>query len=577
MKKTSLRRWLYIILMGLLLLSVISIGAIVCFVSYRTVMELSVETCNQLVEKTADELNSLLDGMSSIPIVIGRDSRIQQSIRESGQGDAYQSRWEYEINAFLSEMNQYDSDISAIYFFAENGVFAQSKFYRPIVMELESDPLYQAACQLENTLWCPPQNGSSVAVTTSSERLIATVTPVKDIRNGDYAGMVVIELAEKRMADYLNTSVGKGGFLYICDENDTPIVCPPGMKLTEVNERLQQNERSVPLGLKSGLTIRQELKDCGWSVIGVIPWSDLMDNVYSIIEMTILACIALLILAGFATGYTTSAILQRIDLLNQKMGQVAEGDLSVRVEITRYDEIGTLMERFNQMVQRIDMLVRREAENQKQLRLTEFKALQAQIRPHFLYNTLDSIIWLARANDREGVVNMVLALTDFLKIGLSKGNEIITLEQEIRHTSSYLRIQGVRYQGKFLHTIILEESVKECQVPKLIVQPLVENAIYHGMKLKRELCHLRIWAGEKDGHIVIDVVDDGAGMEPAVAERLRSAIQNHKTGSSGYGVVNVNERIQIMYGEGFGITFETEYGEGSAFHITLPKHEESKL
>ena len=572
MKKTSLRFRLYRMLMGLLLLFVVSIGTIVCSISYRTVMELSVETCNQLVEKTASELDVLLDGMSSIPVVIGRDSRIQQSIREGDQGDSLRSRWEYEINMFLSEMNQYDSNISAIYFFAENGVFAQSKFYRARVTDLAADPLYQEACRQGKTIWRQPQNGSSVAVTTSSERVIATATPVQDIRTGEYAGMVVIEMEEKRLAAYLETGIGKGGFLYVCDENGTPIVCPPDLGLEGVEERLRQNEAS-PLFGSGGLTIRQELQACNWSVIGVIPRADLMDNVSSIIRMTILICAILLVIAGFATVRTTGAILQRIDLLNQKMGQVAEGDLTVRVEITRCDEIGTLMERFNQMVQRIDMLVRREAENQKQLRLTEFKALQAQIRPHFLYNTLDSIVWMARANDQAGVVNTVLALTDFLKIGLSKGDEIITLEEEIRHTSSYLRIQGVRYKGQFVHEIILEDAVKAFQVPKLIVQPLVENAIYHGIKLKRELCHLKIWAREEGDRVVIDVMDDGVGMKPAVEARLKSVLRNHETGSSGYGIANVNERIQIMYGEEFGVTFETEYGEGSVFRITLPKHE----
>ena len=105
------------------------------------------------------------------------------------------------------------------------------------------------------------------------------------------------------------------------------------------------------------------------------------------------------------------------------------------------------------------------------------------------------------------------------------------------------------------------------------MQPLVENAIYHGIKLKRELCHLKIWAREEGDRVVIDVMDDGVGMKPAVEARLKSVLRNHETGSSGYGIANVNERIQIMYGEEFGVTFETEYGEGSVFRITLPKHE----
>lgn len=573
MKKTSLRIQLYVMLMGLSFLTVLSIGCIVCAISYRNVMDLSVQTCNQLVDKTSDELNVLLESMSDMPEVIGRDSRVQQAMRRRFESESSSDIFDaqYEISAFLSEMNHYDSNIFCIYFFAENGVSAQSKYYRLTVEDLGSSQIYREACQRGETIWYPPQNGSAVSITTG-ERVIATVTAVKEIGSGNYSGIVIIELEETRILDCLNAGIGKSGFLYICDENGTPIVYPEG-KDTETLAALSRQEEQE---LSEGLMIRRELDNCGWSVIGIVPQSDLTDNIRSIVLMTILMCVILLLLSAFIIVQVTDRIVRPIDALNQKMGQVAAGDLSVRVEITRHDEIGTLMNRFNEMVKQIDGLVRREAENQKELRLTELKALQAQIKPHFLYNTLDSIIWMARAQDQEGVIQMVLSLTNFLKIGLSKGEEIIPLEQEIQHTASYLEIQGVRYRGKFVYTISVEDSVRACLTPKLIVQPLVENAIYHGMKLKRDLCHLKIWAGERDGYVAIDVVDDGVGMAPATAQALRAALQGGMSGGqvNGYGVVNVNERIQIMYGPSFGITFETVPGEGCTFHITLPRCEE---
>lgn len=575
MIKTSLRAQLYKMLIGLLVISVVSIGTVVCCISYRNVMDLAVMTSEELAAKTADELRTLLDGMRSIPVVIGRDSRIQNAIRQEDLTQAEQDQIEDEISTFLAEMNQYDSDLSAIYFFAENGVFAQSQFYRPKVADLQSNPLYEEACRQGRTVWCPPQNGSSVAVTTHSERIIATVTPVKDVRSGDYAGMIVVEMTEKKLAEYLNVDVGKRGFLYICDEEQTPIVTSSGMTPEDVTAYLGAASWGSSV-LGGGLTVRLQINNSGWFVISMVARADLMENVYNIIVMTVAVCLLLLALAVFATVRVTGVPLRRIDCLNRKMRQVAEGDLSVRVEIDQYDELGVLMEHFNQMVEHTEALVRREAENQAQLRAAEFKALQAQIKPHFLYNTLDSIIWLARANDQEGVVNMVGALTDFLKTGLSKGDEIIPLEQEIHHTASYLRIQEMRYRGKFIYTITLEERARAYPVPKLIVQPLVENAIYHGMKLKRETCNLSIWAGERDGCLIIEVCDDGVGMEPVVEARLRTAIANHETGSGGYGVVNVNERVQIMSGEQYGISFKTCFGEGSVFRITLPKQEEDR-
>ncbi|MCI8818673.1 MAG: sensor histidine kinase [Oscillibacter sp.] len=572
MKRSSLRTRLYVMLMSVLALSVTSIGVVVCFISYRNVMELSVQTCNQIVDKTTDELEVLFDNMHAMPVVIGRDARVQQALRLPAEEGSRHFTAEYEISAFLSEMNLFDSDIFCIYFFAENGVSAQSKYYRLRIDDLSGDGLYQEACAREETFWRPPQKGSAVSVTTS-EPLIASVTPVKEIGSGSYAGMVIIELAEKLVKSRLNASIGNNGFLYICDEDGEPVVYPDGKDPKALREWSRQEEG---ISRNRGLTIRRTLRSCGWTVIGVVPWGDLTDNIRSIIFSTVLVCLSLLALSLLIVVRMTTHILQPINRLNQKMGQVAAGDLSVRTEITHYDEIGMLMERFNEMVRQIDRLVQQEAENQKQLRLAEFKALQAQIKPHFLYNTLDSIIWLARVNDQNGVVRMVLSLTDFLKTGLSKGEEIIPLEQEIQHTTSYLYIQSVRYQGTFVHTITLEEAVRTCLVPKLIVQPLVENAIYHGMKRKRELCHLRIWAGERDGRLAIDVEDDGAGLEPDRAAALERALRRRESGGAGkgYGVLNIDERIRMMYGEEYGVTFESERGEGTTFHITLPKRRE---
>ena len=568
MKKMSLRTRLFMIMMSTLLLSVISIGTLICLISYRNIVDLSVQTCNQLVDKTTNEINSLLSNMVSMPAVIGRDPRIQNYMRMtfSAKDDF---NVEYEISAFLSEMNQYDKNIFCIYFFSENGISTESKYYRLTLEDLSSNPMYQEACQKGTTIWRTPQSGSSVSVTTS-ERLITAITPVKDIGSGDYSGVVVIELTEKLLIDRLNVGIGKHGFLFICDENGTPIICPNGTDVETLQDQYLSEDSSETKS--KNLMIHRQLDNCKWSVIGVVPHEDLIANVRSVVQTTIFTCLLLLIIFSCVIKNLSDYILTPIDQLNEKMGQVAAGNLSARAEISRNDELGTLTLHFNEMVEQLGNLLHQEAESQKQLRLAEFKALQAQIKPHFLYNTLDSIIWMARIRDHDGVVQMVFALTNFLKICLSGGKEIISLEQEFQHTSSYLAIQEVRYKGKFSHSISLADEVRDCMIPKLIVQPLVENAIYHGMKLKHDPCHLIVRAEERGGRVVIDVIDDGVGMTDATASMLRDTL--HSTNSSGHGIANVNERIRIMCGPDFGLSFESVYGEGTAFHISLPKNKE---
>lgn len=576
MKQKTIRTQFYVLLMCLSFLSILSIGSVVCTISYRNVMSMSVQTCNQLVDKTVDELNFLLEGMNEMPAIIGRDSRVQKAMRKQFDINASSDMLDvqYEISAFLSEMNRYDNNIFCIYAFLENGISSQSKFYRLTMEDLSSNKIYLEACEQGKTIWYPPSKGSEFSITTG-ESLISTVTPIKEIGSGKYVGAVVIELEEARIKDCIDVGIGKSGFLYICDENGIPIVYPDGKDVQMLSAWARYD---VDQEFSDGLLIRRGVGACGWSLIGIIPQSDLNHNTRSLVFVTIVFCLLLLSLSLYTIVRVTDHILCRIDILNQKMSEMASGNLSVQVNVTRQDEIGLLMVRFNEMVQQIRELMRREAESQRVLRQTELKALQAQIKPHFLYNTLDSIIWMARAQDQDGVIQIVLALTNFLKIGLSNGEEIITLEQEIKHTTSYLEIQSIRYKGKFDSTITVDESVKNYLVPKLIVQPLVENAIYHGMKMKRELCHLKIWAGERGEHIVIEVKDDGVGMTSDAIQALQDSLYGRTDGlpssKRGYGVANVNERIQIMNGPSFGITFESVLGEGSVFQIILPKNKE---
>lgn len=568
MKRSSLRTRLYVMLMSVLALSVTSIGVVVCFISYRNVMELSVQTCNQIVDKTTDELEVLFDNMHAMPVVIGRDARVQQALRLPAEEGSRHFTAEYEISAFLSEMNLFDSDIFCIYFFAENGVSAQSKYYRLRIDDLSGDGLYQEACAREETFWRPPQKGSAVSVTTS-EPLIASVTPVKEIGSGSYAGMVIIELAEKLVKSRLNASIGNNGFLYICDEDGEPVVYPDGKDPKALREWSRQEEG---ISRNRGLTIRRTLRSCGWTVIGVVPWGDLTDNIRSIIFSTVLVCLSLLALSLLIVVRMTTHILQPINRLNQKMGQVAAGDLSVRTEITHYDEIGMLMERFNEMVRQIDRLVQQEAENQKQLRLAEFKALQAQIKPHFLYNTLDSIKWIAVIQKNSGIVKAVTALSKLLK-NMSKGvDEHITLRQELDFVNDYVIIEKLKYAEMFdLKVVVEEEGLYDAKIVKLTLQPLVENAIFSGIEPGGKDGTILIRAYGEEGCLYVSVRDNGIGIPEEVVPQLLDHKEKLKGDQmSGIGLPNVDRRLKLIYGEEYGLSVESQMGKFTQITVKIP-------
>ncbi len=211
-------------------------------------------------------------------------------------------------------------------------------------------------------------------------------------------------------------------------------------------------------------------------------------------------------------------------------------------------------------------------EEQKQLRKAEFELLQAQINPHFLYNTLDAIVWSAESGNQRQVVKMVGSLSDFFRTSLNKGKEIVLIREELQHVRSYLEIQQIRYQDILSYEIDSADSINNYTIPKITIQPLVENALYHGIKNKRGGGCISVIGREKEDAVEIVVKDNGIGMTPERLEEVRKGLEAEAPGQSAiYGLYNVNERIKLSFGAEYGISVESEYGEGSEVTVRLPK------
>ena len=207
------------------------------------------------------------------------------------------------------------------------------------------------------------------------------------------------------------------------------------------------------------------------------------------------------------------------------------------------------------------------------LRAAELRVLQEQINPHFLYNTLDNIIWLAESKDTEQVVKMVSALSSFFRTTLSKGREFISVREEGEHIRSYLEIQQFRYRDILEYDVSIPEELWEYQVIKLTLQPLVENALYHGIKKKRGKGHISVSAERYKDVLIFKVKDDGMGMEEARLEQVRGILDGsvvEEQQSGGFGLFNVNQRIQLHYGAEYGLKVQSTYGEGTEVWVRIP-------
>lgn len=266
-----------------------------------------------------------------------------------------------------------------------------------------------------------------------------------------------------------------------------------------------------------------------------------------------------------------SGILQPIRQLNSVTEKIAQGDFNARAQVNSDDEVAELAVSFNKMAGNMQSLIDKVKEDERKMRKADLRLLQEQIQPHFLYNTLDTIVWLIESNEPDEAVTMVVTLSDFFREILSKGKEFISIKEEEKHISSYLQIQEMRYRDILEYDIQLDQVIYKYQILKLTLQPVVENALYHGIKYKRAKGCIHIH-GEKEGDIIrLTVRDDGVGMDEEELAQLRQQIEKPcQETEKGFGLANVNERIHMYFGYEYGMKIESEKGKGTTVEIVIP-------
>jgi two-component system sensor histidine kinase YesM len=288
--------------------------------------------------------------------------------------------------------------------------------------------------------------------------------------------------------------------------------------------------------------------------------------------LTMILALASIIIASFLVNIIlTDSITKPIRMLCEKTALVAKGDFTTRTSCENHDELSVLSDSFNDMAGKLEQQVNSIRQEQENLRNMESKLLQTQINPHFLYNTLDTIIWLIEGNRNKEAIDIVVALSEFFRIVVSKGKDFITIREEEIHIKSYLQIQQSRYKDILDYEIYIPEELYQYQILKLTLQPLVENSLYHGIKMLRARGKITV-TGEKTGeNICFRVIDNGIGMDEEELNALRKAVEMPGSEqSTGFGLVNVNKRIKLNYGSRYGLDIQSKKGEGTAITIIIP-------
>ncbi|HIX25030.1 MAG TPA: sensor histidine kinase [Candidatus Lachnoclostridium avicola] len=411
---------------------------------------------------------------------------------------------------------------------------------------------------------------------------VISVSRAVEITDGPFTtqGVLLIDVSYNSLDQIVGeVSLGDSGYLYLMDGGGE-IICHPKAQL--INAGLMEEDNLEVAGRKEGsyrerfggeerITTVKSIGYTGWKAVGVNPTGSMTLNVLKTRIFVVFIVLLFLFVLTMINAYISSRITNPIKELEKSVSLLESGDLDAPVYIGGSAEIRSLGHSIQGMALRIKGLMNDIVAEHESKRKSEFDTLQSQINPHFLYNTLDIIVWMIENEKKTDAVRVVTALARFFRISLSRGKSIITVKDELEHVRNYLMIQQMRFKNKFTYEIDADEDVLELASLKLMLQPMVENAIYHGMEFMDGdgVIQIRVWREGDD--LYLRVRDNGLGMTKEQVENLfKDSGHVPSRRGSGIGVRNVNERVHLYFGDAYGLRIESEPDEGTDVIIHLP-------
>ena len=413
-------------------------------------------------------------------------------------------------------------------------------------------------------------------------RWVITLTRAVEITHGTSTeqGILLIDIRYSSLQQILeDISIGNQGYLYMIG-SDGELIYHPQMQLIETGQMSENISAAIEYrdgnyheeykGESRNVSVKS-VGYTGWKLLSVTPEKGLsLSNLKMRLFVAFVAAAFLFVLV-MINAFISSRITNPIQELEKSVNAIEAGELDTEVYTGGSYEIEHLGRSIGDMAKRIKALMQDIVAEHESKRKSEFDTLQSQINPHFLYNTLDIIVWMIENERRQEAVKVVTALARFFRISLSKGKSIITVRDELEHVRNYLTIQQMRFKNKFIYEIEAGEDVMDLACLKLMLQPLVENAIYHGMEFMDGDGEIHVRVKKEQGELWLEVCDNGLGMTAEQVEDLLSEKpQASSRRGSGIGVKNVNERIRLYFGEAYGLVIESEPDEGTVIRCHLP-------
>ena len=576
-KFSSIQSVIFATVAVLVLSAVVIVTGVSMKFTNTSIFENSSEYTHTIIQQMNQNIDSYIDYMENIAYLISSNEDVQDYLFD----EKIDNEGRYRIlNQFQTILDS-RSDIRNVGIISKNGRMLINDGSKSVYQDLDLNTQEWYATALEKPNG-PILTSSHVQHIISGERpwVITLSRGIRDRSgSGEKEGVFFIDLNYSAISGLCDQStVGTKGYAFILDAKGNIVYHPQQQQLynelqTENISLIMDTDEDTVLtgtGNDGKLYSISRSEKTGWTVVDCTSVRELLRKSRQAQSVYVLTAIVLVIVALLFSRFMARSITLPIQKLRDSMKKVQEGDFSVSdVVVDSRNEIGSLTKSFDVMTHRIHELMEQNVHEQEEKRKSELKALQSQINPHFLYNTLDSIIWMAEGKKNEEVVLMTASLARLLRQSISNEDEVVPIANEVEYARGYLTIQKMRYKDKLEFQIDVDSSILYIPLIKLVLQPIIENAIYHGLKYKESKGLLIVKGFMKDGNAVLQVIDDGVGMDE---ETLAHIYDKHKVNyhSNGVGVYNVQKRLKLYYGDGYGITYESEKGKGTTATITIP-------
>ena len=574
----SLHHRLILYFMLLMMIPISVAGTLIYRASDVRISDSALALAEEVVGKTGENLEAMLLDMQSAAKQVAEDHTVQILMAKLQDSEKAEDSVSLELDARLKQIAGMYAGLDGVYICLDDFTVAKSRYYaardehKALPMTMEQ---YEVIRNHEDIQWIVSDEGSLVADNMGNAVLSAArLLPLSS--TGQPCGIVVVEVRQSYLKQIFDKKLGESGTIFLMSARSNIALLPAAASDEIVSDAVNQirrtDRKAATISLHDRVIFYVPLSLSEWTAIGVVMKQSLRGDSQEILTLFVITVLMTLLLTIFVSGSLADYELRPIRRIQTYIKDMENGEFGKPLPSMRSDEIGSLAENTQEMSEKIGELLETVKTEQKRMRTAEFKALQAQINPHFLYNSLDSINWLVRKGNTEKATEMISALTTFFRIGLSKGRDIITVREELEHVRSYLVIQKIRYENQFEYSFYVNPETENYFVPKLMLQPLVENALYHGIKLCDRKCILMIQVLSHGDRIEIEVLDNGAGMDAETLESVRKAMEHKgENRANSYGVVNVNDRIQILAGQEYGLRLTSEKGVGTSARIVLPK------